>query len=448
MIRSLFIRLKEDKRTILYKKNTIILFTCQIINILVNYLLVSIVLNYLGIIEYGVWITLTTIIAWLGFFDIGLGHGLRNKYAIEIAKKNYINAKKYVSTTFFSLIFISIIIFIITTVIIYYFNCSLIIGAPLHMEGSIKNVLFILLLTFCIRFIINIVLILQTAEQKPATNAIAIAIGNLLSLLFTFVLVNINESSLLLLSISLSISQITPIALVFLYLFKTKYKHISPSINYFQPNYLKDIFTIGFKFFFIQLTGLIIFQSNNIIIARTCNLQQVTEYNIGYKYLWIIVVLFNVFLTPFWSASTEAYQKKDKDWINKSILHLNKIWVLMLVLGIILIIISPFIYNIWLNNKVKPNLFMLITIYSYFIFYMKHSIYRNFMNGVGKIQLQFYITIIQSIIHIPLALFCGKLFGSIGVIFIMLLWAFINSIWEPIQFKKIIQGNSKGIWIR
>lgn len=100
-----------DKRTVLYRKNTVIVLVCQAINIIVNFLLVSVVLNYLGVEEYGIWIILTTIVSWFTFFDIGLGHGLRNRYAEEKVKRNEENIKMYVSSTFYMLLVISGIIF-------------------------------------------------------------------------------------------------------------------------------------------------------------------------------------------------------------------------------------------------------------------------------------------------------------------------------------------------
>lgn len=68
------------------------------------------------------------------------------------------------------------------------------------------------------------------------------------------------------------------------------------------------------------------------------------------------------------------------------------------------------------------------------------------MNGVGKVRLQFIISLMQSIFHIPLAIILANNFGVYGVIAAMILWTFINSIWEPIQFKKIIASEAFGIW--
>lgn len=43
---------------------------------------------------------MSSIIGWFGFFDIGLGNGLRNRLAEALAKEDLKLARIYVSTTY------------------------------------------------------------------------------------------------------------------------------------------------------------------------------------------------------------------------------------------------------------------------------------------------------------------------------------------------------------
>ena len=80
------------------------------------------------------------------------------------------------------------------------------------------------------------------------------------------------------------------------------------------------------------------------------------------------------------------------------------------------------------------------------LFLMRSTLFRSFMNGVGKIKLQFIVTFIQSILHIPLLYFGAKSYGIYGVVSVMFFWNFINSIWEQIQYKLIISNRASGVW--
>jgi len=72
----------------------------KVLNVLLGFAMVSLIVDYLDTYKYGVWVTLTSISAWFSFFDIGLGNGLRNKFAEAKAKNNMQEARVYVSTAY------------------------------------------------------------------------------------------------------------------------------------------------------------------------------------------------------------------------------------------------------------------------------------------------------------------------------------------------------------
>src|ERR1035437_3613086 len=106
---------KGHERSVKAKKNILGAFIVKGGSILINLLLVPLTLNYLNPVKYGIWITLTSLVGWFGFFDIGLGNGLRNRFAEAIAIGNHKLAKTYVSTTY------AILIIIITIVLVFFY---------------------------------------------------------------------------------------------------------------------------------------------------------------------------------------------------------------------------------------------------------------------------------------------------------------------------------------
>lgn len=433
-------------RSVKYKKNIVFLFVSQALNVLVSLMLVPVTLNYLGTKEYGVWITLTTLIAWFAFFDIGLGHGLRNKYAEAKARQNDEDVKKYVSTAFFILVLISAFIFIVFLGISNFINWAIVLNAPLELSSDLKVLAIIVTGTFCIRFVVNIISTLLTADQEPAIPALIGLLGHSLSLGVVFLITKTTSSSLLYIGVALSVSQIFPLVIAFVYLFLTRYRIIIPSLIYFSKSHVQSIFSLGVRFFLIQITALVLYQSNNIIIAHICGLEKVTEFNIAYKYIYVLIMIFSTFVNPLWSAATEAFVKEDAEWIHNIVRRLNQLLLFLIAAGLIMIVISPMVYRFWLQNTIKPDFLLLFLLFFYFIFYSRSILYRNFMNGVGKISLQFLVTFFQSLLHIPFAIILGRWWGLHGVVVVMILWSFINAIWEPIQFKRLIQKRAAGIW--
>lgn len=73
------------------------------LSMVISYLYVPVVLAYLGEVKYGVWTTILNVLSWITYFDIGIGHGLRNKLAENLDKEgNEIKCRKYVSSAYFT----------------------------------------------------------------------------------------------------------------------------------------------------------------------------------------------------------------------------------------------------------------------------------------------------------------------------------------------------------
>lgn len=430
-----------SQRTIKYKKNTFLIISYQFFNIISSFLLVSVTLNFLGIDEYGVWLTLTSLVTWFSFLDIGLAHGLRNKFAEARSLNQVEKVKELVSTAFFSLSVISSIFFIILFSIGYFADWAKLLNVPNSMAVEVRIVGLMLIFTFCFRLVINIVNVLKTADQEPAISNLLILSGNLLTLAITFVSIKVLNPTFLDLGLILCFSQLIPLLFANIFYFLTDYKEFIPDIKNFSIDSFKEIFNIGFKFFLIQLSNLIILQSNILILAHYTSPEAVAEYNIAYKYLWVLMTIYVSIITPMWSASTEAYANRDFVWLSSAMKRLNILWFLIVGFGVLLFGFSGVFYSIWLGDTMEVDYSLLGMMLVYFLLTMKYSMYRMFMNGIGKIKLQFVISMLQASIHIPLAVFLTTQFDVYGVLWVLILWAGINCIWEPLQYNRFFENS-------
>ena len=205
---------------------------------------------------------------------------------------------------------------------------------------------------------------------------------------------------------------------------------------------------LGFRFFIIQIAGLIIFTTDNLIITQIFTPADVTIYNIAFKYFNTLVLVFGVILTPFWSAYTEAFAKKEFEWIKRVMNQLIRIWMLFAGIIVLILLISPLAYRLWVGSDIQipQTLSVLMAIFA--IITMWNNIYAYFVNGVGKIQLQLYSAVITGILNIPLSIIFAKNLhlGISGVILATIVCLSPSAIWSPIQYWKIVNQKAKGIW--
>ena len=72
-------------------------------SVIVSFLSVPLTLGYLGAERYGVWMTISTLLAWLSLADIGLGNSLTNALSEAYAANQRDQAKVHVASVFWML---------------------------------------------------------------------------------------------------------------------------------------------------------------------------------------------------------------------------------------------------------------------------------------------------------------------------------------------------------
>jgi len=435
------------KRSIKAKQNIIASFGLKGFSIVVTFLLVPLTLNYLNPTKYGLWLTISSIIGWFGFFDIGLGNGLRNKLAEAFAIKDYKLAKAYVSTTYAIISLIMVGAFLLFLFINPLLDWSKLLNTQPEMAGELSRVVLVVFIFFVLRFVFQLIGIILTADQLPAVSNIFAPLGNFIAFVFIYLIAKFTHGNLLYISIIYSAAPVLILMIASFYFFNGKYEFIKPDLKYVDFKHFKSLADLGLKFFILQIACMIMFSTDNMIITQILGSAEVTTYNIAFKYFSIPIMIFTIVLTPFWSAYTEAFAIDDMEWIKTSIKRLIMIWLLVIVGVIVLFAISKYFYLMWVGDKVHIPLFLSAVMGLYAIISTWNNIFAYFVNGVGKIKLQMYCGIIGMTINIPISIYFAKnlKMGSAGVILGTCTSLIIGSFFIPIQTVKIIKG-AKGIW--
>jgi len=442
---------KGHERSVRAKKNIVSSLIIKGASIAISFISLPITLNYVDSSTYGVWLTMSSIVGWFVFFDIGLTQGLRNRFAEAKAIGDEKLARIYVSTTYAILGIIFIGVWLIFLIVNNFLDWSKILNVSESMRPDVTTLALIVFTYFCISFVFRIITTILLADQYPAWSSLIDLIGQALALLIIIILVKTTEGSVVKLGLALCIAPLVVLIGANFIMFNSKYKRFSPAVSHVRFPYARELFNIGLKFFIIQLAGIIQYQTANIIIARNFGTADVTAYNVVYKYFGIPYMIFNIFLIPFWSASTEAYQKKDIKWIKNGIKRYNQLGLLMLFGTVIMLIFSTPFYRLWLGEgKVVVAFSLSFWGFVYFNAMMFGGKYVQFLNGISALRIQFITSIISPILYLGVVLLLIQYF-HIGVyaIFIGAILASFNGyILAPIQYHMVVNRNKRGIWTK
>jgi len=436
---------KGHERSIKAKKNIFFSLIIKGLSIFISLLLVPLTIHYVNPTQYGIWLTLSSIIGWLGFFDIGFGNGLRNKFAEAMAKGEHELARTYVSTTYGILTIIIGTVLVIFLCINPFLEWSRILNTPSEMSHELSILALIVFVFFCVQFILQLITTILTASQEPAKASFFNFLGSLFSLVIIFILTKTTKGNLIYLGTVLGLTPVLVLIASSIWYYNTKYKKYAPSIKYVKFSYAKNLMTLGIKFFIIQIAAVVIYQTSNIIIAQLFGPTEVTPYNIAFKYFGIISMGFGIIMVPLWSAFTEAWIKKDIPWIKNTVKRLIQLWGLVSLVTLIMLVFSNIVYKAWVKEITVP-LSTSIVMAVYVIINAWCAIFAHFLNGVGKIKLQLYSGSFGALVNIPLSIFLGRQLGIYGVVLSTTLLSGISAIWSPIQYAKLIRNKATGIW--
>lgn len=439
------------ERSVRAKKNIVSSLLIKGVSIAISFVTLPITLNYVDSSTYGVWLTLSSIVGWFVFFDVGLTQGLRNRFAEAKAKGDEELARSYVSTTYAILAMIFVGVWIIFLIANNFLDWSKILNVSESMRPDVTTLAIIVFTYFCISFVFRIITTILLADQYPARSSLIDLSGQILSLIIILILVKTTEGSLVKLGLALCVSPLVILIGANFIFFGGKYKKYRPSISWVRFAYARTLFNLGVKFFIIQLAAIIQYQTANIIIARNFGTADVTSYNVVYKYFGIPYMIFNIFLVPFWSASTEAFQKNDIQWIRNGVRRYNQLGLLMLVGTIMMLAFSAPFYRLWLGEgKVTIAFSLSLWGFMYFNVMMFGGKYVQFLNGISALRIQFITSLISPVLYLIVVLVLIKYF-HIGVysIFIGAILASFNGyILAPIQYHMVVNKKKGGIWIK
>ena len=409
-------------------------------------LLVPATLAILTKYEYGIWLTISTFLVWINTFDIGLGNGLRNKLPKAIIDEDEKKAKQYTSTTFFMLVIFGTSLLLVYGLFSRYINWYSILNVEKEMLPNLSSVINCSVLFFCLTFVFRFISSIFMALQLPAISSLLLFLSHVLSLLIIYILSLNNKGDLFSVAIVYSATPAIVYMAAYPLVFKTKFKHLSPSIRYFKLSLIKDLLSVGINFFILQVASAIIFASSNIIISKSLGPEEVTPYNITYRYFSIIMLLFNVIITPIWSAVTDAWLRNDDDWIIRTNKRIIRVIFLFGGILIFMLLISNFIYKIWINDSMNIDYSVSAFMACYIFILIWSMAYSNFLNGMNKLKLQLINIIIVASCYYPLSIYLTNKFQLLGMITSMCILNLSGAILNTIQYNKIITKKAKGIW--
>lgn len=441
---------RGHKRSVEAKRNILASFVIKGFSIAISLILVRLALNYVDSSQYGIWLTLSSMVAWMSFFDIGFTQGLRNKFAEAKARGEFELARSYISTTYYYIGIIFLFVWILLLIGNRFINWSSLLNAPVEQEREVSTLAIIVFSYFCFQFVFRIITTVLTADQKPAKASFLDMLGQFLALIIIYVLTKTTRGSLIYLGLALTIAPTVVLVLANIFFFRTKYRAFSPTIRLAKKEHARDIMTLGLKFFVLQIASIVQYQTASFLIAHYFDTAQVTSYNIAYRYFSVLQMVFVIALSPLWSSTTDAYNSGDIIWIKQVVKKYLMLLIPFVIMGTLMLIFADQVYDLWLGkDKVQISFSISLLCFLFFSTSMLANIFVAVINGLGALKIQFISSLVTSVLYLVVSLVLIRQFhlGVESILFASLISNVYGYIIAPLQYYKIfVQKSRKAIW--
>lgn len=429
------------------KKNILAMFLLRGISILCSLIVVPLTIDYVSPYEYGIWLTISSLVAWLSFFDIGIGNGLRNKFIESIEKKEYKQARMYVSTAYAIISLVVTCVWIIAIIASLFIDWPGILNADVSLSRELLYTVLIVVTNFSILFVLGLNRTLLNAIQKPALASMFDTSTQVLLCLVLLVLTSCTKGNLVYLALAMGGTSMLTLVISNVWTYTKLLKEYRPSLKFVNFKSAKGIMSLGIMFFFLQILAIAFYQTNNLIISHYLGPDEVTTYNIAFKYLQVLPMVFTIIITPFWSAFAEANVNNDYDWMKNVRKRLIQALSILGLCGCIMVVISPFVYDIWIGDKVQVPFIVTSLVFIFQMLNMWGSMWTQLLSGLGKIRLQVICSSVCCLSYIPICCyFCDK-YGLNGLLTVSIVLPLICTSWfGVIQTHRLLNKTAKGIW--
>lgn len=410
------------KRSKKLKANIIISVILKGLGTILSFMLLPLTVHYLSEVEYGVWVTLFSVLNWINMLDMGIGLGLRNKLAEAVAQENISDMRSYISTGIGTMLLIGLVFLFVFHAGMQFVTMQKLFNTTLLSENELYQATYYTGFFIIVSFVLSIINQIYYAYQKAAmVGGIGIT-HSLIMLMVVYYLTLQPDHQLLYFVFAFGIAMISS-RLTFIWWFFKKEYMVIPRWRYFAISKVRSISKLGIRFFIIQICCIFGYTFNNFLITEFLGPECVRTFDILSKIISFSLVLQTLVTTPLWSAYTEAYVRRDYSWMRKAFwksIYLTAGLIFSIVIGSFFM--DPLIY-LWMHIRLDYSSTLLCLIGLYYAEILICNALCMILNGIGDINVQLFAWIFAAVSVVPFTYFfsCVMGMGLEGIAFGMVL---------------------------
>ena len=366
----------------------------QFVQLATGLISVPLALNYVGVEQFGIWMALSTALAFITFTDFGIGIGVQDRMTRFVGNNSHELARKSLFTSFG---FVTLL-FGVLMVANQFLVPQLDLTSALSLKTQ-KAIDEIVPTTQMVVFVLGLGLlsgIVQrafNALQEGFWIALIQVVARLASLILLFVVV---DQKMGLPALVFVVGGLSSVSLIFLGIpvLLSRHRWLMParlsSSEMIDRECFRGVLKVGILGLGASIAIYLVNNSIPVLISGKYGAENVADYAVLLKLLSVPTLLLTYLLLPLWPAITEAKAKKDSQWIRNVYKKCSRL-TLMVAIGFALffLIFGRKIIFLWTqNDAVVPSYSLLFAGVCFMVLGFWNTLTSVMLNGLSMYKSQ------------------------------------------------------------
>jgi O-antigen/teichoic acid export membrane protein len=411
--------------------------------LVVNALSIPITVRYLGPEQFGVWITISTTLSILLVLDLGIASALTNLISEAYAKESKELASRYAASAFWMMVFVAAGLGAVGALVwpqipwasVFHLNDAEQILLSSHAV-AVGYVVFLLGLPA------GLAAKMLGGYQELRIANIFSAAGSVANLFAVILVAHWHGGLPILIGFSSGATVLANLVCL-LWLWSTHKPWLIPRLHNWDYAIVRRLMGGGSELFILQLTGLIVFNSDNFVIAHYLGPIDVTPYSVTWKLVSYGAAL-QIIVTPaLWPAYAEAYVRGDFPWIRRALRNVMASTMgAALTACFVMAVWGKVMIKVWAGDAAVPSQALILAMCLWVLISVFMANTSTILLATGETKMQAWLSVLAAVINLVLSIWLVQRIGSIGVIIATIL-SYVLVLVGPQTWKVIVVLRSK-----
>lgn len=440
----------DDARGERYRKaalTSLMNVASQAIQVATGLISVPLALNYVGVERFGIWMTLSTALAFITFSDFGVGIGTQDRMSKLAAVGAYDQARDTFTSSMLFAIMLAVLLMALSWFVVPHVGLAAFFS--LKSEAAIRDIVptaLMVVFVFALGLVAGIIQRAFAALQDGFYIALIQAVSRVLSLALLFAVVSSGMGLPVLVFVVGGVSSAAIVAVGTPVLLRRN-AWLRPGrlslAGMFDRQCLYEVLKIGLLGLGASVAIYLVNNSALVLMSAKHGAASSADYAVLLKLVGIPLMVLTYALLPLWPAIAEAKAKRDFAWIGHAYDRYKRITQVVAVVSAMgILLFGREAISMWTRNaEVVPSTGLLLATAGFMVLGFWNALTSVFLNGLSMYRSQATVGLLLAFISVVIAALVPSGYGKQAIIWIIGCGYFLRCLMMQVQVGSFMRAS-------